>query len=370
MKTFKFRIYPTSKQKKSLQSYLDACHWVYNKTLETRKKSWEEEKKSLSLYDTHNLLKEWREVKPEFENIHIHCLRDAQARLDKAFKSFFRRIKSGDKPGYPRFQGHERYNSFTFTQNGFRLIDNKLKMSRIGSVRIKQHREIEGKIKTLTIRRDSTSKWFACFSCEVDINLLPRINKSVGIDVGLINFATFSDGEKIDNPRFFKESEDKLVKTQRKLSNAQKGSFKRRKFKKIVAKIHSKIVNKRTDFAHKLSRRIVNENQIIVFEKLNITNMQQGAFKSIRKSIGNVAWGQLVVFTSYKAEYAGRKVIFINPRNTSKMCSGCGQIIDKDLSVRIHSCPHCGLTLDRDHNAAINILRLGMQSLGVTLKAV
>ena len=355
-----------------MQSYLDGCRWVYNKTLEVRKKSWEEDKQSLSLYDTHKFIPRWREIKPKLKDIHIHCLRDAQSRVDKAFKSFFRRVKSSEKPGYPRFQGYDRYNSFTFTQHpeyGFKLVDNKLKMSRIGSVRIKQHREIEGKIKTLTIRRDSIGKWFACFSCEVDIQFFPIVNKSIGIDVGLINFATFSDGESIPNPRFFKESEQKLTKYQRKLSKVKKGSFKRKKLKKIVAKIHFKIVNKRIDFAHKLSRIIIDENQVIVFEKLDIEQMQQGTFKSIRKSISNVAWGQLISFTTYKAEYAGRAVIQVNPKNTSKMCSSCGQIVDKDLSVRIHSCS-CGCIMDRDHNAAINILRLGMQSLDNIQKAV
>jgi len=370
MKTFKFRIYPTSKQKKSLQKYLDGCRWVYNKTLEVRKKSWEEGKKSLSLYDTHNLLTQWKKDKSELNDVFTQCLQDTQNRLDKAFKTFFRRIKSGDKPGYPRFQGYDRYNSFTFPQYGFKLVDNKLKMSRIGSVRIKQHRPIEGKIKTLTIKRDSTDKWFSCFSCEVETIKLPIVDKFIGIDVGLINFATFSNGESIPNPRFFKQDEDKLTKYQSKFSKAKKGSFKRKKLKKIVAKIHSKIVNKRTDFAHKLSRRIINENQIIVFEKLDIKNMQQGTFKGIRKSISNVAWNQFMNFTTYKAEYAGRSVKFINPRNTSKMCSRCGQIVDKDLSVRIHSCPHCNLVMDRDHNAAINILRLGMESLDNIQKAV
>jgi len=369
MKTFKFRIYPTSKQKKSLQKYLDGCRWVYNKTLEVRKNSWESEKKSISLYDTQKFLTEWKKEKLELNDVFSQCLTNAQARLDKAFKSFFRRIKSGDKPGYPRFQGYDRYNSFTFPQNGFKLIDNKLKMSKIGAVRIKQHRNIEGKIKTLTIRRDSTDKWFACFSCEVDIQPFPIVDKSIGIDVGLINFATFSDGEKIDNPRFFKESEDKLAKYQSKFSKEKISSRKRKKLKNIVAKIHSEIVNKRTDFAHKLSRRIIDENQIIVFEKLDIKNMQQGTFKGIRKSISNVAWNQFMNMVVYKAEYAGRKVIFINPRNTSKMCSNCGILVDKDLSVRIHSCS-CGLALDRDHNAAINILRLGIQSLSMALKAV
>jgi putative transposase len=254
---------------------------------------------------------------------------------------------------------------FTFPQVGFTLIDNKLKLSKVGSVRIKKHRAIEGIIKTLTVCR-SGEKWYACFFCEIQQAPLSKVEAVVGIDVGLESFATLSTGEKIKNPRFFREVEVKLAKAQRRLSKATKGSTDRKKQRKKVSNIHIKIANKRSDFAHKLSRQLVNQYQVIAFEKLDIQNMIGNHIEyfghKLNKSINDAAWNQFIRYTVYKAEYAGRSVVLVNPRNTSKRCSRCGQIIEKDLSTRIHSCT-CGLILDRDHNAAINILALGMQRL-------
>jgi putative transposase len=364
-KTYKYRLYPTTKQKKALQSSLDACRWTYNKTLEIRKTAWEERKKSLSRYDTSNLLPEWKKENPNLNNAYSQCLQNVQLRIELAFRAFFRRVKAGDKPGYPRFRGYDRYDSFTFPQSGFKLIDDRLKLSKIGSVKVRKHREIDGVIKTLTVRR-IRDKWYACFACEVKPKPLPTTDAIVGIDVGLESFATFSTGEKIGNPRFFKTDEKKLAKAQRRLSKAGKGTPDRKKQRKKVSCIHEKIANKRTDFAHKLSREIVNKYQIIALEKLNVQDMMSNQTKifghKLNKSIGDVAWSQFMQFTTYKAAEAGRQVVFVNPRNTSKMCSRCGQIVEKDLSVRVHRCS-CGLVLDRDHNASLNILRLGMESL-------
>ena len=366
-KTFKYRLYPTVKQKKSLQISLDACRWVYNKTLEVRKKTWEEEKKSLSLYDTNSLLVQWKKDKSDLANAFSQCLQNAQLKVDLAFKAFFRRVKVGENPGYPRFRGVDRYDSFTFPQSGFSLMDNRLKLSKVGSVKIRKHRNIEGIIKTLTIRRTATGKWYACFSCIIEANPLPKIDTVVGIDVGLESFATLSTGEKIPNPRFFKTNEKKLVKAQRKLSKAEKGTPERKKVKKVIAYIHERIINKRSDFAHKLSLNLTRRFQVIAFEKLNIKDMMGNHTKifghKLNKSIGDVAWSQFMQFTAYKAECAGRHVVFVNPRNTSKICSRCGRIVEKTLADRVHSCS-CGLVLDRDKNAAINILALGMKSLG------
>jgi len=360
-KTYKFRLYPTKKQARILQLSLDACRWVYNKTLETRKTAWEDRKESVSLYDTSNLIVRWKEEKPELVNAHSQCLQNAQMRVDLAFKAFFRRVKMGEKPGYPRFRGFDRYDSFTFPQSGFKLIGDRLKLSKVGSVKVRKHRQIEGIIKTLSIRRIN-NKWYACFSCEVQSQPLPVVDAVVGIDVGLESFATFSTSEKIENPRFFKTDELKLAKAQRRFSKQEKGTLQRKKVKKVVSRIYEKITNRRTDFTHKLSRKIVNNYQIIAFEKLNIKQMQENGFKSIRKSIADVAWNQFIQFTIYKAEDAGRTVVCIDPRNTSKMCSRCGQLVEKKLSDRVHSCS-CGLVIDRDHNASINILALGMKSL-------
>jgi putative transposase len=366
-KTYKYRLYPTTKQKKALQLSLDACRWVYNKTLETRKQAWEERKEFLSRYDTSNFLTEWKKENSFLENAYSQCLQDVTMRVDLAFRAFFRRIKAGETPGYPRFHGFDRYDSFTFPQSGFNLLENKLKISKIGAVKIVKHRDIEGTIKTLTIRRKN-DKWYACFSCEIKPKPLPVTDKVVGIDVGLASFATFSTGEKIDNPRFFKADEKKLAKAQRKLSKAKKGTPDRKKQRKKVSRIHEKIANKRNDFAHKLSREIVNEYQVIAFEKLNVKDMMSNQTKvfghKLNKSIGDVAWNQFMQFTTYKAAEAGRQVIFVNPRNTSKMCSRCGQLVEKTLADRVHSCS-CGLVLDRDENAAINILSAGLSTLGL-----
>lgn len=360
-KTYQFRLYPSKKQIKALQISLNACRWVYNKTIEVRKQAWEERKESLSRYDTNSFLPIWKKEIPNLENAYSQCLQNAQLRVDLAFRAFFLRVKNKEKPGYPRFRGSNRYDSFTFPQSGFTLVKNSLKLFKIGSVRIKKHREIKGKIKTLTIRC-TYNKWYACFSCEIEPIPLPITNAVVGIDVGLISFATLSTGEKIENPRFYRNEEEKLVKAQRKMSKTEKGSPNRIKQQKKVSHIHEKIVNKRKDFTHKLSHQLVNKYQIIIFEKLNIGQMIENGFKGIRKSIGDAAWNQFIQFTTYKAAEAGRQVILVNPKNTSKKCSRCGRLTEKKLSDRIHTCS-CGLILDRDHNASINILALGMQSL-------
>ena len=197
---------------------------------------------------------------------------------------------------------------------------------------------------------------------------LPAISDAVGIDCGLERFATLSTGEHIDNPRFFRQGENRLAKAQKKLSAATKGTPERVKRRKVVACIYERIANKRRDFAHQESRKLVNRFAFIAFENLNIRGMLKNHY--LAKSISDAAWNQLVRFTSYKAENAGRRAVQVNPRNTSQACSGCGSIVKKDLSVRIHSCSGCGLILDRDHNAAINILALGLQSVGqMTIEA-
>lgn len=352
-----------------MQASLNACRWVYNKTLETRKRAWEELKVGISLYDTANMLPQWKKDNPFLVNAYSQTLQEAQNRVDLAFKAFFRRCKNGEKPGYPRFKGYDRYNSFTYPQGpagGFSGVADKLRLSRIGLVKIKIPIPIEGQIKTLNIRKTSTGKWYAIFTCEFEPAILPKVDQVVGIDVGLASFATMSDGTKIDNPRFFKRDQAKLTKQQRRFEIALKGTKRRKEIKKRVAKTHERISNKRRDFAHKQSRKLINSNQIICFEDLNVQNMINNHTETfghkLNKSIQDVAWKQFMDFTTYKAEWAGRQVVFVNPRNTSKRCSQCGQLVEKDLSVRVHECP-CGLVLSRDHNAAINILALGMQSL-------
>jgi len=369
-RTYKYRIYPTKSQRSALQRSLDACRWVYNETLANRKNAWEENQTSISRYDTIKMIPGWKREHQFLNDAYSQCLQEACTRVDLAFKAFFRRIKSGQKPGYPRFRGQFRYDSFTYPQSGFDLLNNdRLHLSKIGGVKINLHRPIKGKIKRLTVIRDGVGNWHACFSCEIELKPLPQIDTTVGIDIGITNFATYSNGEKISNPRFFRKEEKALARAQRKLSKTEKGTPERNKRRRVLSHIYNRIANKRRDFAHKLSRKLVNGFGVIAFEKLDIVDMMDGNWRSMNRNISDVAWRQFVQFTIYKAEEAGRSCVQIDPRNTTKMCSRCGRLVEKDLSIRVHDCPFCGLSLDRDHNAAINILRLGIQSLGLSLDA-
>ncbi len=367
MKTFKYRLYPTKAQRTQFQHLLDTCRWVYNKALEVRHDAWQEYGASLSLYDTTRLLTQWRTDDGWLSSGHAQAEQDALIRLDRAFQAFFRRVKSGDKPGYPRFRSKDRYDSFTYPQEkgNWRFADNsRIRLAKVGFVKIKLHRPIEGKAKTLIIRRDAIGNWWACFACEIETEPLPPTSKVVGIDVGLESFATLNTGEKIENPRFFRKDEKALAKAQRRLSNATKDTPEYRRRKRVIQHIHQRIASRRNDFAHKLSRQLANEYQLIAFENLDIQDMQADNWRSMNKSISDAAWNQLVQYTTYKAEYAGRRVVLVDPRNTSKMCSRCGEIVEKALSYRIHKCPYCNLVMDRDHNAALNILARGLARIG------
>jgi putative transposase len=361
IKAHKYRMYPTRAQVSKLEQTLGICCELYNAALQERRDAWRIARRSVSCYEQQNQLPEIKETRPELGLVHSQVLQDTLRRLDKAFDAFFRRVREGQKAGFPRFRPRSRYDSFTYTQSGFSIASGKLRLSKIGMVKIKLHRPIEGKIKTLTITRSSTGKWFACFTAEVEHDALPESSNAVGIDMGLKSFAVLSTGEAIANPKFFRVEEKRLAKAQRKLSAAKKGSQERARRRKAVAHIHERIANQRRNFAHQESRKLVNRFAFIVFEKLNIRGMLKN--HRLAKSIADAAWNQLVQFTSYKAENAGRCIAQVNPRNTSKACSGCGLIVEKDLSVRVHNCSSCGLVLDRDYNAAINILALGLQSL-------
>ena len=342
---------------------MESLRWVYNKTLAVRKNSWEQEKKTVSLTQTNKLLTQWKKQHLELNEVYSQVLQDAQVRVDLAFQAFFRRVKAGEKAGYPRFKGYRRYDSLTYTQFGYKLETNRLSLSKIGTINVNMHRPVEGKIHRITIRRASTGKFFVSIITEIKPKHTPFKDGSiVGVDVGLESFATLSNGEKIPNPRFFRNEEHELAKAQRKLSAEKKGSEKWHKRLKVVQRVHERIANKRSNFVHQESRKLVNRFGIIAFEDLNVKGMQTN--HCLAKSIGDVAWGMFINATRNKAEEAGSKVVLVNPNDTSQTCSRCGLIVKKDLSERMHRCS-CGLQIDRDLNAAINILRLGLESLGL-----
>jgi putative transposase len=375
-RTYKFRLYPTGKQARILQWMLDRSRELYNAALQERRDAYRMAGTSINYYDQANQLPSIKEIREEYKDIHSQVLQDVLRRVDKAMQAFFRRVKAGETPGYPRFQGKDRYDSFTYPQGGYSLTsDNRVCLSKIGSIKVKLHRELQGTIKTCTVKREGDS-WYVVFACEVEASTLPVSHESVGIDLGLLHFATLSTGETIENPRYFRKGEKKLELLQQALSHKKPGSHRRKKAVQKVAKAHRKVRNQRADFLHKESRKLVNTYGLIVFEDLQPVNMSRrakpkqdaetGAYlpngasakSGLHKSINDAGWGQFVGYCTYKAEDAGREVLFINPRYTSQACSGCGQIRKKVLSERWHSC-ECGCELDRDHNAAINILRLG-----------
>ncbi len=348
-----------------MQQSLDACRWVYNKTLETRKEAWENEQESVGRYDTMKMIPGWKKDNPWLSNAYSQCLQESCTRVDLAFKAFFRRVKAGEEPGYPRFKGRHWYKSFTYPQLGFQLLDNgRLRLSKIGDVKIKLHRPIGGEIKTLIIKRDRVGNWYTCFSCEVEPEPLMPAPGVVGIDLGLTTFAVFSTGDKIKRQRWMKRDAKDIARLQRKKEKLPKGGKERRKAIYALQHAYQRQTNRRDNFAHQESRKLINGYQFIAFENLDIKGMQQNGNRIINQGIADVAWGKFVQFTAYKAERAGRSVVLVDPRGTTQECSGCGEIVPKDLSVRKHECPHCDLKLSRDHNAAINILRRGLSSVG------
>ena len=358
-KAFLYRLYINKTQSDKLDSLLNIARELYNTALQERRDAWKYQHKSLNYYDQANELKELRREIPEIAQLNYSATQDMLRRLDKSFKAFFRRVKAGEKAGFPRFKGYDRFNSITFPTygDGIKIKDNRLYIQNVGLVKIKMHRVLEGEINTVTIKREC-GKWYVVFSDTVEIEPLPVSDRAVGIDVGLESFAVTSDSEYIENPRYLRGAEAILRVSQRSVSRKKKGGSNRRKAVKLLAKNHLKVKRQRADFAHKVADNLVKNYGRIAVEDLRIKNMVRN--HHLARSISDAGWGQFVNILSYKAEYAGRGFVQVNPNGTSQICSGCGATVKKSLSTRIHNCPACGLSLNRDFNAALNIKRLGL----------
>lgn len=302
MKAFRFKIRKPSKAiVAKFEQTLDCCRELYNAGLQERKEAYQLNRISISYQDQQNQLPEIKEVREDLSYVYSQVLQDALKRLDKTFKAFFSRVKKGDKKaGFPRFKGQNRYDSFTFPQaNGcFRLAGNILYLSKIGKVKIHLSRNILGKVKTCTIKKE-VSGWFVIFTVETAQELLPKTGVCVGIDVGIENFITLSNGEQIKNFKYFESSQKKLRVAQRSISRKKKGSASRKKVVIKLKKIHQKIKNQRNDFAHKVSTRLVKDFDVIAIEKLNILGMSKGF---LSKQIHDVAWNNFFQKLKYKAE--------------------------------------------------------------------
>ena len=364
-RSFRYRLYPTRTQARAMTTMLDTHRHLYNRALAERKDAWEQHKHSVRYEDQSAQLKAERATNPYLAQTNFSSCQATLRRLKKTFDAFFRRIRSGEQAGYPRFKGRDRFDTVEYPSygDGCKVTGDRVYVQHIGTVRIVLHRPIEGTIKTLSFTRRADA-WYLIVSCDLgEPAAKHHPGPAVGIDVGLAHFATFSTGEQIANPRFFRTDEQQLARAQRRLSVHQKGSAERAYHKRIVRRLHERIANRRKDFAHKLSRRLVAAFGTIVFEDLSIARMIK--HRGLAKSIADAAWNQLVRYTQYKAEGAGAACLQIDPRGTSQRCSDCMTVVAKGLSVRVHQCPSCGLSIDRDLNAACNILGVGLHSLGL-----
>jgi putative transposase len=371
-KTYKYKLKPTLEQERELGRVLGRCRWRYNTALEQRIIAYHRAGVSLSRYQQEAELKDIRAEFPEYAAIHSHVLQDVVARLDRTYQAFFRRVKAGGKAGFPRYQGRDRWHSFTYKEfgNGATLDNGVLVLSKVGRIAVRWSRPLEDAPKTITISKEADG-WYVCFSCaDVLVQPLPATGRETGIDLGLEAFVTLSNSTRIFHPGWYRKAERALKTAQRRVSRRTRGSHRRRKAVTLLVKAHQKVQRQRRDFHHKTALQLVRENDAISHEDLQTANMLKN--HHLAKSIQDAGWSGFLSILTYKAACAGRRVVAVPPASTSQRCSGpgCGVIVQKGLSVRWHACPECGTSLHRDHNAAKNIERLG-QSLrgGVALAA-
>ncbi|HEU4785358.1 MAG TPA: transposase [Ktedonobacterales bacterium] len=369
-KTYKYRLSPTPAQEQALETALSRCRALYNTALEQRKTWWQRgQGVGATYYQQKAELPDLKAACPEYAAINAQVLQDVILRVARAYQAFFRRIKQGETPGYPRFQGQGRYNSFTYPQyGGGAVLDGGiLSLSKIGRIPVRLHRPLVGMPKTVTISREADG-WYVCISCaEAPTEPLPRTGQETGIDVGLKVFLITADGAMVNNPRQYRKAEKQLAKAQRRVSRRKKGSRRRRKAVKWLARKHQKVQRQRTDFHHKTALSLLRTYDVIYVEDLQVRPMVRN--HHLAKSISDAGWAAFRTILTSKAVYAGKWVVAVPAQYTSQDCSGCGERVPKSLSVRTHICPSCGLMIDRDENAARNILRAGQARQGAVAVA-
>jgi putative transposase len=387
-RTYKYRIYPSRAHETCLENMFSMCRHLYNWNLKERIERYELEKHSVSYNEQQNKLPELKKEKPWFKGVHSQVLQDVLRRLDNGFKHFFRRVKTGEVPGFPKYKKRGEWNSITYTQFSDHPKDGSVKVPKLGNISIVYHRSIpkDAKVKTLNIEKEA-GKWFACFSFEHELEIEPKQELSaIGIDLGLIDFYYTSDGQSTSAPKLLRKKEKQLQKLHKRLSKTKKRTPEFYKLVRAIQKTHFRIKCQRNDFLHKQSLELLKSANILCFEKLTVSKMVkrpekiQGEFgvflpngakykAMLNKSISDVGWSKFVDILKYKVVTEGKKLVQINPKYTSQECSNCGAIVKKSLSTRTHRCNECGYVANRDENAAINILRRGLASLGITLEA-
>lgn len=368
-KAFVFRLYPTRAQEAALATCVETHRRLYNRALYDRKAAWETEQRTVRYGDQSASLKTERRTNEYLAKTNYSSCQATLRRLDRAFAAFFRRVKSGETPGYPRFKGQNRFDTVEFPSHGdgCRFFGTSVALQHIGRVKVKQHRPVEGTIKTVSITRKADG-WHLVLSCDLgDVTVAPKDGPAIGIDLGLKAFLVTSDGAAVDPPRYYRQAQAKLRRLQRTVARRKKGSTRRWKAVAQLKRLHLHVANQRTDFHHQTALSLVRRYGTVVHEDLNITGI---ARSRLAKSTHDAGWAQFLGILGHKAEEAGVRLIAVDPRNTSQACSACGvlPVVPKTLRDRVHVCTECGSTADRDHNAARNILRRGM-GLGSSLRA-
>ena len=355
MKAYKFKVKrPPKRIVQAFEQTLSVCRELYNAALQERRDAYKKTGKSVNYCDQANQLIEIKAVREDIAGLHSQVVQDVLRRTERTYDAFFQRILKKERAGFPRFKPKSGYNSFTYPQSGFRLEGDKLHLSKIGSIRLRLSRPVEGKIKTCSVKRQ-VEGWFVIFTAEENQSrYIPRTGEAVGIDVGIENFCALSTGEIIENPHYLSKAEHELKIAQRKVTKKIGGGSNRSKAIFVLAKKHLKVANQRRDFFYKSSLHLIRKFDQIVVEDLNIRGMVKN--NHLAKSIGDAAWGTFINILSFKAESAGRKVMKVQPQFTSQDCSNCGVRAGKALAVREHRCIICGFAAHRDVNAAKNIL--------------
>jgi putative transposase len=371
LRTYRYRLYPTRSQEKALDFLLWQGRTLYNAALEQRIATYRETGKGITYPTQWAHFRDVRNTLPDtLGQLNATAVQQMLRRLDKSFKAFFRRLKQGEKPGFPRFKCRSRFHSLEYRHgDGCKLREKEGRplfyVQNVGEIKLKLHRPLPdgAKLGQVTLKRSPTGHWYVCLFVEVPtVEPMPHTGPAVGIDVGLKSLLSLSDGTFYDNPRWLRKGLKKLRVAQRRMARRTKGSHRRRKAVLQVARVHERVQNQRRDFWHKVSRELADTYGWIAVEDLTLAFMTRNG--NLALSAHDAGLGMFRQLLDYKAESAGSQVVAVNPRNTSQACSRCGEIIPKELSVRVHNCPHCGLVEDRDINAAINILQLSFSSLG------
>jgi len=357
----KFRLYPSRAAEEKLVSALNGCRIIYNEILGQMNEA-REIGNRLSEADTQDIAKNVRNSGPVFEHVHSKVAQMVSRRLWASIHALAALKRKGKKIGRLRFKPRDRFTSFEYNQSGFEIRDGAVWLSKIGEVKCVTHRELPGVARGVVIKHAGDGKWWAIVQCHVPKREARAIlePREVGIDVGVSLFAMDSNGNATANPKFMAKALPALRKASKSLSRKHRGSGRYRKARVKLSKLYATIANKRHDFLHKISSWYVANHDVICVEKLNIRALvMKGRCKTLHRNIMDAAWREFIHMLGYKASSAGKRALLVDPRHTSSDCSRCGTRVPKQLWERVHSCPVCGLTCDRDYNAALNILARG-----------